>query len=116
MNILMLGSGAWGTALANLLCENGHHVILWNKNPARVEEMARTRSNPRLKDVILHASMEFTAELSAAKSCEMVVFATPSSMMMGIPVWLYASPTIVSQPAAEIPSVISMIRSGPFSL
>lgn len=78
MNILMLGSGAWGTALANLLCENGHHAILWNKNPARVEEMARTRSNPRLKDVILHASMEFTAELSAAKSCEMVVFATPS--------------------------------------
>ena len=78
MNILMLGSGAWGTALANLLCENGHHVILWNKNPARAEEMARTRRNPRLKDVVLHGSMEFSADFFAARGCEMVVFATPS--------------------------------------
>jgi len=78
MNILMLGSGAWGTALANLLCENGHHVILWNKNPARADEMRRTRCNPRLRDVALHPVMAFTAEISAAADCEMVVFATPS--------------------------------------
>jgi len=78
MNILMLGSGAWGTALANLLCENGHHVILWNKNPVRAEEMARSRCNPRLKGVVLHADLEFTSDLAAAGDCEMVVFATPS--------------------------------------
>ena len=78
MKILMLGSGAWGTALANLLCENGHDVTLWNKNPARAAEMSQTRCNPRLRDARLHPAMMFSADYSAAQDCGMVVFATPS--------------------------------------
>ena len=78
MNIMMLGSGAWGTALANLLCENGHRVILWNRSETRAAQMAQTRRNPRLEGVELHSAMEMTADLSYAKDCEMVVFATPS--------------------------------------
>ena len=78
MNIMMLGSGAWGTALANLLCENGHRVILWNRSASRAAEMARTRCNPRLEGVALHPAMEYSADLSLAADCDMVVFATPS--------------------------------------
>lgn len=78
MNIMMLGSGAWGTALANLLCENGHHVILWNRSEEKAAQMAQSRRNPRLKDVELHSAMEVTADLSKALGCRMVVFATPS--------------------------------------
>ncbi len=78
MNIMMLGSGAWGTALANLLCENGHRVILWNRSEDRALQMAKTRCNPRLEGVMLHPAMEMTADLTCAKECEMVVFATPS--------------------------------------
>ena len=78
MNIMMLGSGAWGTALANLLCGNGHHVILWNRSESKAAQMAQSRRNPRLKDVELHSAMEVTADLSRASACEMVVFATPS--------------------------------------
>lgn len=78
MNIMMLGSGAWGTALANLLCENGHHVILWNRSEPKAAQMAQIRENPRLSGVKLHSAMEVTADLSKARSCEMVVFAVPS--------------------------------------
>ncbi len=78
MKILMLGSGAWGTALANLLCENGHAVTLWNRNAAQAAQMARTRQNPRLQGAELHPSMTFTAAFSAAADCDMVVFAAPS--------------------------------------
>ncbi len=78
MKIIVLGSGAWGTALAQLLCQNGHQVTLWNKNPQRVQEMASTRRNPRLEGILLHEHMAFTADLSQAASCAMVVFATPS--------------------------------------
>ena len=39
MQITMLGSGAWGTALANLLCENGHQVTLWSRSAEKAAAM-----------------------------------------------------------------------------
>lgn len=78
MEVTMLGSGAWGTALANLLCENGHTVHLWNRSPERAAEMARTRVNPRLQGIRLHEKLDMTAALSCVERSDMVVFATPS--------------------------------------
>ena len=78
MEITMLGSGAWGTALANLLCENGHHVTLWNRSSQRVQQMAQTRCNPRLKGVTLHAAMSFSSDVRCVADSDLVVFATPS--------------------------------------
>ena len=78
MEITMLGSGAWGTALAQLLCKNGHSVTLWNRSRTRVEEMEVTRKNPRLKGISLHEDMKFDADLSCVSTSDMVVFAVPS--------------------------------------
>ena len=78
MKIIVLGSGAWGTALANLLCGNGHSVLLWNRSAEHAAEMARTHTNPRLEGITLHPAMEFTSDISQAADCELVVFAVPS--------------------------------------
>jgi len=78
MHITMLGSGAWGTALANLLCENGHGVTLWNRSAVRAAEMAETRTNPRLAGITLHPGLSVTHALSCVRDSDMVVFATPS--------------------------------------
>lgn len=78
MQITMLGSGAWGTALAKLLCENGHTVYLWNRSAQKAAQMEQTRCNPRLKGVVLPEELRCTADLSCVKDSEMVVFATPS--------------------------------------
>ena len=48
MKAVVLGSGGWGTALSRVLCDNGHETYLWSHNPAKAEEMARTRENPLL--------------------------------------------------------------------
>ena len=78
MEITMLGSGAWGTALANLLCENGHAVTLWNRSESRAAEMRRTGSNPRLQGIPLHPDLQVSADLSCVRQSRMVVFSTPS--------------------------------------
>ena len=78
MKIAMLGSGAWGTALANLLCENGHRVTLWNRDESRVRAMEQTRKNPRLPGTSLHPAMELSWDPACAADCQMVVFAVPS--------------------------------------
>lgn len=49
MKITMLGSGAWGTALANLLCENGHQVTLWSRSAEKAAAMEESRVNPVFK-------------------------------------------------------------------
>ena len=33
MKITVLSDGAWGTALALVLCSNGHEVCMWGHSP-----------------------------------------------------------------------------------
>jgi len=33
MRCAVIGAGAWGTALADLLARNGHDVALWAREP-----------------------------------------------------------------------------------
>ena len=51
MKTVVLGSGGWGTALSQILCDNGHETYLWSHSPAKAAEMARTRENPLLQGV-----------------------------------------------------------------
>lgn len=76
----VVGAGAWGTTLANLLAANGHRVRLWVREPARAVAMARERRNARyLPDVQLADSVEPVADLAeAVLDAEVVVSATPS--------------------------------------
>jgi len=78
MKITVLGSGAWGTALALLLQENGNDVTLWSHREETTRILKETRVSPMLKDVPLPDGMEFTSDLSAVRGCGMVVFAIPS--------------------------------------
>ena len=39
MNIVVLGSGGWGTALAMLLEQNRHTVTLWSHDPQKAEQL-----------------------------------------------------------------------------
>jgi glycerol-3-phosphate dehydrogenase (NAD(P)+) len=45
MRIGVLGGGSWGTALAKLLAELDHDVVLWCHNPDVARSIAETREN-----------------------------------------------------------------------
>lgn len=47
MNVAVLGAGAWGTALAKVLCDNGHQVNLWGRDAQALAEIQHTRRNER---------------------------------------------------------------------
>ena len=84
MKICVAGSGAWGTALAMCLCKNGHDVTLWSHNPAKAEEMAKSRVNPLLKGVVLPEILKISADAACAEGCEIVVIASPSFAIRGV--------------------------------
>ena len=78
MKITVVGSGAWGTALAISLCKNGHDVTLWARSAERAEAMAMTRSNPRLPGITLPEELNISAEFSCVAGARLVVIASPS--------------------------------------
>lgn len=86
MKISVLSDGGWGTALAILLCHNGHDVCLWGPFPEYLDEMARTRRNDKfLKGVALPATLRFEADLGqACADASILLLAAPSQYMRGL--------------------------------
>ena len=81
----VLGAGAWGTALAMLLSDNGHEVTLWSPFAEQTEELRRTRKSAALGEVELPESLCFTSDLKeAAEGRELLVFATASVYTRGV--------------------------------
>lgn len=65
--VCMLGSGAWGTAVASLLADNGCQVKLWCYEPGVAESIVNKRCNERyLPDSILHENIRPITDIKKA--------------------------------------------------
>lgn len=79
MKIGVLGSGTWGTALARLLCNNGHTVTLYSVIKEEIELLDATREHPNLKGTVLPKEIVMTNDIkSAITGMDFVLFAVPS--------------------------------------
>jgi glycerol-3-phosphate dehydrogenase (NAD(P)+) len=80
MNCAVIGAGAWGTALANVLASNGHSVALWAREPDVVDSVTSTRENRRfLPGVCLVDRVKATGDMSDALDGAMLVtYVAPS--------------------------------------
>ena len=78
MKAAVIGSGAWGTALAIRLCKNGHDVTMWTFEKDLIQEMETTRHNPRLPGAVLPEGLKISGDYACASGCDLVVMASPS--------------------------------------
>ena len=78
MNVVVLGSGGWGTALAIVAHDNHHNVTLWSHNPQKAEILAQTRENPLLKGAHIPEEIRIESSMKCLETADVVVFATPS--------------------------------------
>ena len=78
MKAVVVGSGAWGTALAIRLCKNGHDVTMWTFEKDLIPEMESTRRNPRLPGAILPEGLKISGDYACVSGCKLVVMASPS--------------------------------------
>lgn len=79
----VLVAGSWGTALASVLADNGHQVVLWTRHPEQVNEINTAHTNSRyLKDAVLSDGIYATSSLEeAVRGADAVLLASPSSGM-----------------------------------
>jgi len=78
MKAAVVGSGAWGTALAIRLHKNGHDVTVWTYEKELIPQMEATRRNPRLPGAILPEGMKISSDYTCVAGCPLVVIASPS--------------------------------------
>ncbi len=81
--IAVLGGGSFGTAIANLLAENGQAVRQWMRDPEQAEAIRTRRENPRyLKGVKVHPGVEPVTDLERTLAdCQLIFVALPSSAL-----------------------------------
>jgi glycerol-3-phosphate dehydrogenase (NAD(P)+) len=86
MRCSVVGAGAWGTALSDLLARNGHDVRLWAYETDVVESVNTRHENVRfLGGHPLAPSIKAIGEIGEAVSgSELIVLATPSHVLRRI--------------------------------
>lgn len=132
--IAVIGSGAWGTALALVAAKAGRHVTLWSRDADQAAAMIATRENKkRLPGIDLPLSITPTSSLQeAVSSARAIILAIPAQyvreicealafvMKSGLPVIIAAkgidrrSGEFMSEIVADaLPGAMPAILSGP---
>jgi len=82
----VIGAGAWGTAIADLLARNGHEVVLWAHEPDVVAAVNARHENERfLRGVALHPALRASGDpAEAARGAALVCFVAPSHVLRAV--------------------------------
>ncbi len=66
-SVSVIGSGAWGTTLSQVLCDAGNDVLIWGRNQDVVSEINIKHTNESfLPGAVLPESFKATSDIELA--------------------------------------------------
>ena len=81
-SVSVLGSGAWGTTMAQVLVDAGNSVQIWGRNANVVAEINSTHTNSKfLPGITLPQSLVATTSIEQSLQAEYLVVAIPSQSL-----------------------------------
>ena len=79
MKIGVIGAGTWGIALARMLTNTRHDVIVWSAIPEEIDALESTRMHKNLPGATIPAETKFTKDLEEATvGKDILLLAVPS--------------------------------------
>ena len=80
--IAVIGPGSWGTALSQVLNDNGHEVRIWGNIAEQIDEINNQHTNKRyFKDVVLSEEIKAYHDLKdALANVDAVLFVVPTKV------------------------------------
>ena len=83
MKSTVLGTGAWGTTLAQIIVDAGHDVLLWGRNSSVVDEINALHTNEKfLPGIKLPEQVHTTTDLKAAlEYSDVIIVAIPAQTL-----------------------------------
>jgi glycerol-3-phosphate dehydrogenase (NAD(P)+) len=79
--IAVIGAGAWGSALANVIARAGRIVTLVARDSSTAAAIAQRRENPRLPGYSIDERVRIVAATDEAAACDAVLVAVPSQAL-----------------------------------
>ena len=81
--VTVLGTGAWGTTMAQVLCDAGQDVLMWGRNSDVVSEINSHHTNTKfLGDQSLPSQLRATQDIAQALSFgEAIILAVPAQSL-----------------------------------
>lgn len=84
MFVGVIGSGSWGTALAQVLVDNGVKTLIWGRDPEEVENININHKLKYFPDVILDSRLQATTDFSDLDKCDVLLIATPTKALESV--------------------------------
>lgn len=85
-NVSVIGTGSWGTALANVLADNGHNCLMWGKTETTINELNEQHTNHKyLPEAQLNKYLKATTDLKqAVHHAEILILAVPTKAIRSV--------------------------------
>jgi glycerol-3-phosphate dehydrogenase (NAD(P)+) len=79
MKIGFVGSGSWGTALAQVVCDNGHDALIWGRTLDEIVDISRYHQNEKyFPGIRLNENIRATHDINALNDREIIVLSVPA--------------------------------------
>ena len=79
MKAVVVGSGSWGTGLAQVLCDNNEDVMIYGNCESEIRDINENHQNAKyFAGVELNPALKATTDIQVVKDADVIVLSIPT--------------------------------------
>ena len=81
MKVCVVGTGSWGTSLAQVLADNGHNVVMYGIDEMEINDINQSKNTRYFNDLVINENIKATTNLSEAiKDTKVIILVVPTKI------------------------------------